>query len=89
MGFVFIYALSFLSLAIALSLTGEDLLTSLSCAIAAISNAGMGFGDILGPRGNFASMTESAQWLLSFGMLSGRLEILPFLVIFSPHFWRV
>ncbi|MDA0341552.1 MAG: potassium transporter TrkH, partial [Proteobacteria bacterium] len=53
----------------------------------AISNVGPGFGDVIGPSGNFNSLPDSAKWLLSFGMLLGRLELFTVLVMFSPAFW--
>jgi trk system potassium uptake protein TrkH len=45
-------------------------------------------GTRIGPTGNFASLPDTAKWLLSFGMLMGRLEILTILVLFFPAFWR-
>ena len=54
----------------------------------AVANVGPGMGSVIGPTGNFASLPDAAKWLLSFGMLMGRLEILTILVIFFPAFWR-
>jgi trk system potassium uptake protein TrkH len=45
-------------------------------------------GPIIGPSGNFATLPDSAKWILSFGMLLGRLEILTVAVIFFPSFWK-
>ena len=33
-------------------------------------------------------LLPAGMYLLSFGMLLGRLEIYTVLVLFSPHFWR-
>ncbi len=62
--------------------------TAISGASTAISNVGPGFGDIIGPSGNFFTLPNAAKWILSFGMLVGRLEILSILVLFQPSFWR-
>ena len=88
MGFFFMYALCFAVLAMALSFCGLDFLTAMSGAATAISNVGPGLGDIIGPAGTFQSLPDSAKWILSAGMLLGRLEIFTVLVLFSPRFWK-
>jgi trk system potassium uptake protein TrkH len=45
-------------------------------------------GHIIGPAGNFSSLPDAAKWMLSFGMLLGRLEIITVLVLLTPAFWR-
>jgi len=75
-------------LAVALSLTGLDFVTSISGAAAALGNIGPGLGDIIGPAGNFAGLNLAAKWILIAGMLIGRLEILAVFVIFTAKFWR-
>lgn len=86
--FVFLYFMSFIVLSIGLSLTGLEPLTALSGAATAISNVGPGLGEIIGPSGNFSTLSDPAKWLLTAGMLVGRLEILIVLVLFTPRFWR-
>ncbi|MFC3053628.1 TrkH family potassium uptake protein [Kordiimonas pumila] len=71
-----------------LAMMGLDFVTALSAAATAITNVGPGFGDIIGPSGNFASLPDAAKWLLSFTMLLGRLEIFTLFMLFDPHFWR-
>jgi trk system potassium uptake protein TrkH len=88
MSFFFLYALCFSLMAIALSYSGLDFLTAMSGAVTAISNVGPGLGETIGPSGNFASLPDSAKWILSIGMLIGRLEIFPVLVLITPHFWK-
>jgi trk system potassium uptake protein TrkH len=65
-----------------------DFLTSASAAVATLANVGPGLGPIIGPAGNFSSIPDAAKWLLSFGMLLGRLELFTVLVLFLPQFWR-
>lgn len=88
MAFFFLYALSVAWLTVALSLMGLDFTTALSGASTAISNVGPGFGDIIGPKGSFATLPDAAKWLLCIGMLLGRLEILSVLVLFQRAFWK-
>lgn len=88
MGFFFIYALGFSLLAIALSFVGLDFMTAMSGAATSISNVGPGLGEIIGPAGTFQPLPDSAKWILSAGMLLGRLELFTILVMLSPHFWK-
>ena len=67
---------------------GLDLTTALSSATQALGNVGPGFGDIVGPSGNFAPLPAAAKWVLAFAMLLGRLELFTVLVLLRPEFWR-
>ena len=62
--------------------------TAVPGASAALANIGPGLGNTIGPAGNFASLNDTAKWLLIWGMLIGRLEVLAVFAIFTPHFWR-
>ncbi|MCL3882314.1 TrkH family potassium uptake protein [Marivita sp. GX14005] len=75
-------------LSVGLSMTGLDLTTSVSGAATAIGNIGPGLGDRIGPSGNFAGLNDTAKWMLIFGMLIGRLELLAVYAIFTVNFWR-
>ena len=88
LGFVFVFALSFAVLSILLSFLGLDYLTAMSGALSALANVGPGLGDLIGPAKNFAALPDTAKWLLSAGMLLGRLELFTVLVLFAPAFWR-
>jgi len=88
MSFFFLYAASFTALAIGLGLIGLDFLTAVSGAATAISNVGPGLGSTIGPSGAFITLPDSAKWLLSFGMLLGRLELFTIFVLLAPSFWR-
>ncbi len=88
MSFFFVFFVCFTVLAFLLSSLGLDLLTSLSAAGTAVANVGPGLGDIIGPSGTFAPLPDTAKWLLSLGMLLGRLELFTVLVLFLPNFWR-
>ena len=88
MSFFFLFALTFGVLALALTLIGLDFVTAVSGAATAIANVGPALGDIIGPSGTFTSLPDSAKWILSVGMLLGRLELFTVLVLFTPGFWR-
>jgi trk system potassium uptake protein TrkH len=86
--FIFSYLFLFIILAILLSITGLDFLSAVSGAATSISNVGPGLGEMIGPNGNFSQVSDVSKWLLSFGMLLGRLELFAVLVLFFPSFWR-
>jgi len=88
MAFFFLFILCWAALAIGLGFTGLDFLTATSGAASAIANVGPGLGDMIGPAGNFSEVPIAAKWMLSFGMLLGRLELFTILVLLMPSFWR-
>lgn len=88
MSFIILYGFSFMMVAIVLAFTGLDFITSMSASASAISNVGPGLGGLLGPMGNYSTISDLAKWTLSFAMLLGRLEIFTILVLFSPKFWK-
>lgn len=88
LSFFFVYGLSFAALALGLGILGLDFMTAVSSAATAISNVGPALGPIAGPAGTFQGLPDAAKWLLSAGMLLGRLELFTILVLFSRTFWR-
>ena len=86
--FIFTFLFIFLIIAMLLSISGLDFITSISGAASSISNVGPGLGDIIGPNGNYKDIPDLSKWVLSFGMLLGRLELFAVLVLFFPSFWR-
>ncbi|MCH8214515.1 MAG: TrkH family potassium uptake protein [Proteobacteria bacterium] len=88
LSFFFVFGLSFAVLAMGLGILGLDFLTAVSSAATAISNVGPGLGPVVGPGGTFQSLPDAAKWLLSAGMLLGRLELFTVIVLFTRSFWR-
>ena len=86
--FIFSFLFIFLIIALLLSLSGLDFITAISGAASSISNVGPGLGEIIGPNGNYKNIPEISKWVLSIGMLLGRLELFAILVLFFPSFWR-
>ena len=86
--FIFTFLFIFLIIALLLSISGLDFITSISGAASAISNVGPGLGDVIGPNGNYKDIPDTSKWILSAGMLLGRLELFAVLVLFFPSFWR-
>ena len=86
--FIFTFLFVFLIIAMLLSISGLDFITSISGAASSISNVGPGLGDMIGPNGNYKDIPDLSKWILSIGMLLGRLELFAVLVLFFPSFWR-
>ncbi len=86
--FSFFFTITIGAIALGLALIGLDWTTALTGAATAVCNVGPGLGTIIGPAGNFSTLPDAAKWLLTIGMLLGRLEILTVLVLFTPVFWK-
>ena len=61
--------------------------TAMSSVISTLMNIGPGFGGV-GPSQNYAWISDTGKWFLSWNMLVGRLEMFSALVIFYPSFWK-
>tara|TARA_Y100000992_G_scaffold298392_1_gene263473 strand:- start:79 stop:1527 length:1449 start_codon:yes stop_codon:yes gene_type:complete len=86
--FIFSFLFIFFIISMLLTITGLDFLTAISGAASAISNVGPGLGEMIGPNGNYKEIPDVSKWILSIGMLLGRLELFAVLVLFFPSFWR-
>lgn len=84
---VMCYLATALVAVVALILLGIDPATSMSAAVATLSNAGPGIG-IIGPYGSFGMLPDAAKLVLTFTMWAGRLEFISVLVLFTPVFWH-
>ncbi len=85
--FMFVYVASIVLMTLILTLSGLDVITAFSAAVACINNLGPGLGQI-GPATTYASLTDFQTWVCSFAMLLGRLEFFTLLVVFTRAFWR-
>ncbi len=86
--FISIFFISIVFLTLSLSLTGLDLVTSLTGAMSSLANTGPGLGEVIGPAGNYSSLPDASKWLLSIGMMLGRLEFTTVTVLLIPMTWK-
>ncbi|MFP5384024.1 MAG: TrkH family potassium uptake protein, partial [Gammaproteobacteria bacterium] len=84
-GFVSLYIFVTLVLSLLLMTTGLEFDIAFSAAATAINNTGPGLGPL---SSNVSSLTDPAVWIMSFGMLVGRLEVFTVLILLTPMFWR-
>lgn len=88
LAFFALYIFCYAALALGYSLSGLDVISSLSGSATILGNVGPGLGDQIGPSGNYGILSDPAKWLTIFGMLLGRLELLTLIILFTPSFWR-
>ncbi len=81
-GFLILALATFGGGAIAIALTGPDIITSFSAAATAFGNVGPGLGDV-GPTNDFLTIPRLARWVTMVQMLLGRLEIYPVILALS------
>ena len=82
-----LYMLCIGALLVALSFSPFDLETNLFSSVSCFNNVGPAFG-MAGPGGNYSLYQPVLKLLLCVGMLLGRLEIYPMLLLFVPAAWR-
>ena len=70
-----------------LVILGVSLRESFFYTLSAISNTGIGT-DTIGIGQGFASLPDTAKWILSIVMLTGRLELYTVLLVLTPYFWQ-
>ena len=87
--FVFYYLAIFIIGAILISIIEQNVITGLSTSITTLGNIGPGFSQAIGPMGNFDGLHISTKIICIIYMLVGRLEIIPFLVMFQRDFWSI
>jgi trk system potassium uptake protein len=88
LGFVLFYVLlSSISSLLITAIEGDGTV-GLVGTFATIGNIGPGFGSI-GPMGSYGSLSASTKMILIVNMVVGRLEIIPFVAMLHPSFWKI
>ncbi|MDO5022164.1 MAG: TrkH family potassium uptake protein [Eubacteriales bacterium] len=82
-----IYLGIFMLLLMLVSLDSQDFGTAFSAVVASFNNIGPGIGQV-GPDGNFSHFTPIIKLVLSLGMIAGRLEIWPVIILLSRKTWH-
>ena len=87
MAFMLVYGGTLIVLTMLLMLTDLEPITAFSVVLASVNCTGPGLGSV-GPASNYAVLTDFQIWVCTLGMLLGRLEILSFMALLMPAFWR-
>ena len=80
--FAFIVLSAFL-----IAIIEKDTIIAVVGSVAAVGNIGPGLGQVIGPMGSFAGLSSLTKIILMIDMLAGRLELIPFLVLFQKDLW--
>ena len=81
------YVLILFGIFAVISLDGFSTGTNFSAVLCTFNNIGPGL-EAVGPTCNFSQYSDLSKLVLSWGMLAGRLEIFPILVLFSRRTWK-
>ena len=88
---IYLYFIAYIGILISsiilVSLDNFDFETTFSAVLTTLGNVGPGMAKV-GPMGNFADFSPFSKLVLCFDMLAGRLEIFPFLMLFTAPAWR-
>ncbi|WP_372657850.1 TrkH family potassium uptake protein [Hydrogenophaga sp.] len=87
LGFMLVYGGTIIGLTMVLLLTDMPFDTAFSAVVASVNNMGPGLNEV-GPASNFAGLSDFQTWICALAMILGRLEMLSFMVLFTPGFWR-
>ncbi len=85
--YVVAYFIFFIVSVLLISLNNFDFATTFSSVLTTINNVGPGIAAV-GPVENFSAFSDFSKMIFCLDMLVGRLEIFPFLVLFSPDLWK-
>lgn len=84
-----IYILLFVIASFVLTVSGVDVVNSITIILSCLGNVGPTLGVEIGPTMSWAELTPFVKWVCMFYMLLGRLEIFTVLIIFTSSFWRI
>lgn len=87
LAFMLVYGGTVIGLSMVLLLTDLDPVTAFSAVLASVNCMGPGLGQV-GPVSNYAVLTDFQLWVCTLAMLLGRLEMLSFMALLTPAFWR-
>lgn len=88
---VYVYFIAYIAIFIVsvlvVSLNNFDFTTTFSGVLTTMNNVGPGLASV-GPIENFSAFSALSKIIFCLDMLIGRLEIFPFMMLFSPNLWR-
>ncbi len=85
--YLFWYVVIIMVMTVLIAFNGFDFKTTFTSVIATFNNIGPGLGEV-GPMGGFTAFSPFSKIVFTIGMLAGRLEIFPLLLLFTPATWK-
>ena len=87
--FVSFYLVILALSAFTIAIIEQSTIVGISGAVSALGNIGPGLGNIIGPLGSFNDLNEVSKIIIILDMYIGRLELIPFLVLFQKSIWNL
>ena len=82
-----LYALLFIGSMFLICIENGSFETNFTAIAATLNNVGPGLAGV-GPMENFGGFSPLSKCVFMFGMLAGRLELIPMIILFSPWIWK-
>lgn len=75
--------------AFTIAIIEQNTIVGISSAVSSLGNIGPGLGKIIGPLGSYDGLHEISKCIIILDMYIGRLELIPFLVLFQKSIWTL
>ena len=85
--YLVLYLILFVVSVFLISIENGSFETNFTAIAATLNNIGPGL-DGVGPMENFGGFNPLSKCVFMFGMLAGRLELIPMIILFSPWVWK-
>ena len=87
--FVSFYLMILVFSILVIAIIEQNTTIAITSAVSALGNIGPGLGNIIGPLGSYDSLNEVSKLIIALDMYIGRLELIPFLVLFQKDIWLI
>lgn len=87
--FVFFYFAILALSSLIVSVIEQNTTIGVTGTISSLGNIGPAMGSIIGPMGSYSSLQDGSKAIFILDMLIGRLELIPFLVLFQKDLWKI
>ena len=75
--------------AFVVAIVEQNAMVGISSAVSSVGNIGPGLTKLIGPLGHYADLHDFSKIILTLDMYVGRLELIPFLVLFQKELWNI
>ena len=85
--FVFFYFSILVASSLIVAVIEQNTTIGVGGTISSLGNIGPAMGKVLGPLGSYSELHDSSKLIFIMDMFIGRLELIPFLVLFQKDLW--
>ena len=87
--FVFFYLTILVLSSLLVAVIEHNTTIGVTGTISSLGNIGPAMGQVIGPMGSYSSLQTTSKVIFILDMLIGRLELIPFLVLFQKDLWKI